>query len=155
VNLYRSFKSMSVFGRRLVPVLVIAGLAGFAAGCDDSPTSPSNYAPYSQTDLQVGTGGDAVPGRVLTVNYTGYYYGESRPDKKGPVFDTSLGGEPYSFMLGAAEVIAGWDRGTVGMKVGGIRRLVVPPSLAYGGTRNGKIPPNATLVFEIELLDVQ
>ena len=88
------------------------------------------------------------------VNYTGWYYGESRPDKKGPVFDTNLGGEPFTFTLGVGEVIPGWDQGTFGMKVGGLRRLVVPPSLAYGAFRNGPIPPNATLVFEIELLDV-
>jgi len=155
VNFYRSLQSMSALGRRFVPVLVIAILAGLAAGCDDSPTSPSNYAPYSQTDLVVGTGGDAVVGRDLTVHYTGYYYGESRPDKKGPIFDSSVGGEPFTFTLGIGEVIAGWDQGTVGMKVGGTRRLVVPPSLAYGGIRNGRIPPNATLVFEIELIDVQ
>ena len=89
VNLYRSLPLVSALGRRFVPVLVvagIAGLAGLAAGCDDSPTSPSNYAPYSQTDLVVGTGGDAVVGRDLTVSYTGYFYGESRPDKKGPIF---------------------------------------------------------------------
>ena len=158
MNLYRSLLLISALGRRFVPVLVVAGvagLAGLAAGCDDSPTSPSNYAPYSQTDLVVGTGGDAVVGRDLTVSYTGYFYGESRPDKKGPIFDTSVGGEPFTFTLGVGEVIAGWDQGTVGMKVGGTRRLVVPPSLAYGGTRNGRIPPNATLVFEIELLEVQ
>ena len=67
----------------------------------------------------------------------------------------SVGGDPFTFTLGVGEVIAGWDQGTVGMKVGGTRRLVVPPSLAYGGTRNGRIPPNATLVFDIELLEVQ
>ena len=136
----------------VLPVLVLA--AG-VAGCSDSPTAPSNYAPFSQTDLTVGTGGDAVSGRVLTVNYTGWFYGESRPDKKGPVFDTSAGGEPFNFTLGAGQVITGWDQGLQGMKVGGVRRLVIPPSLAYGAFRNGPIPPNATLVFEIELLDVQ
>ncbi len=158
MNLYRSLPFLSALGRRFVPVLVVAGvagLAGLAAGCEDSPTAPSNYAPYSQTDLVVGTGGDAVVGRDLTVSYTGYFYGESRPDKKGPIFDTSVGGDPFTFTLGVGQVVPGWDLGTVGMKVGGTRRLVVPPSLAYGGTRNGRIPPNATLVFDIELLEVQ
>jgi FKBP-type peptidyl-prolyl cis-trans isomerase FkpA len=130
-------------------------LAAGVTGCDDGPTAPSNFAPYSQTDLTVGTGGDAVAGRLLTVNYTGWFYGESRPDKKGPVFDTSVGGEPFQFTLGAGEVIAGWDQGLLGMRIGGVRRLVIPPSLAYGRFRNGPIPPNATLVFEVELLDVQ
>ena len=83
------------------------------------------------------------------------FYGESRPEKKGPVFDSSVGGTPFSFTLGASQVIAGWDQGLQGMRIGGVRRLVIPPSLAYGTFRNGPIPPNATLVFEIELLDVQ
>jgi FKBP-type peptidyl-prolyl cis-trans isomerase FkpA len=96
-----------------------------------------------------------VSGRELTVNYTGWFYGESRPEKKGPVFDTSAGSDPFIFTLGAGQVIAGWDQGLQGMRVGGVRRLVIPPSLAYGAFRNGPIPPNATLVFEVELLDVQ
>jgi len=138
--------------RRFIPILVLA--AG-VAGCSDSPTAPSNYAPFSQTDLTLGTGGDAISGRLLTVHYTGWFYGESRPDKKGPVFDSSAGGDPFSFTLGAGQVIAGWDQGLLGMRVGGVRRLIIPPSLAYGSFRNGPIPPNATLVFEVELLEVQ
>lgn len=152
VILFRFVQSTLESSRFLLPVLL---LAACAAGCSDSPTAPSNFAPFSRTDLTVGTGGDAVNGRLLTVNYTGWFYGESRPDKKGPVFDSSAGGDPFEFMLGAGEVIAGWDLGLQDMKVGGVRRLVIPPSLAYGSIRNGPIPPNATLVFEIELLDVQ
>jgi FKBP-type peptidyl-prolyl cis-trans isomerase FkpA len=152
VILLRLFTSTLGPARRLLPLLVLA--AG-VAGCSDSPTAPSNYAPFSQTDLTVGTGGDAVSGRLLTVHYTGWFYGESRPEKKGPVFDSTAGGDPFSFTLGAGQVITGWDQGLQGMRVGGVRRLVVPPSLAYGSTRNGPIPPNATLVFEIELLEVQ
>jgi FKBP-type peptidyl-prolyl cis-trans isomerase FkpA len=156
VILFRLLKSQleSTLGcaRIFLPLLV---LAASVASCSDSPTSPSNYAPYSQSDLTVGTGGDAVSGRQLTVNYTGWFYGESRPEKKGPVFDTSAGGDPFIFTLGAGQVIAGWDQGLQGMRVGGVRRLVIPPSLAYGAFRNGPIPPNATLVFEVELLDVQ
>ena len=150
--LFRFVKSMLGSARSWLSVLILA--AG-VAGCSDSPTAPSNFAPFSRTDITVGTGGDAVNGRLLTVNYTGWFYGESRPDKKGPVFDTSAGGEPFEFTLGVGQVISGWDLGLQDMKVGGVRRLVVPPSLAYGSTRNGPIPPNATLVFEIELLDVQ
>lgn len=137
---------------RLFPLLV---LAVAVSACSDSVTAPSNFAPFSQTDLRVGTGGDAVAGRQLTVNYTGWFYSEARPDNKGPVFDTSEGGEPFTFTLGVGDVIAGWDEGTLGMKVGGLRRLVIPPSLAYGSFRRGAIPPNATLVFEIELLEVE
>jgi FKBP-type peptidyl-prolyl cis-trans isomerase len=148
----RLFTSTLAAARQFVLLLVLA--AG-VAGCTGSPTSATNFAVFSQTDLTVGTGGDAVTGRLLTVNYTGWFYGESRTDKKGPVFDSSAGGDPFQFTLGAGEVIEGWDRGLQGMRVGGVRRLVVPPSLGYGSIRRGPIPPNATLVFEIELLEVQ
>ena len=142
------------FSRSVLSLSALVAVVGITAACDEGPTGPSNFAPYSQTDLRVGTGADAVSGRLLTVNYTGWFYSESATDKKGPVFDTSTGTTPFSFVLGGAEVIEGWERGTAGMRVGGLRRLVIPPSLAYGGVRNGSIPPNATLVFEIELLDV-
>ena len=125
-----------------------------ASGCSDSPSVPSNFAPYSQTDLRVGTGGDAVNGKILSVHYTGWFFNDSRPDDKGPVFDTSAGGESFLFTLGVGSVIEGWDRGLAGMRVGGIRRLVIPPSLAYGRFRQNSIPPNATLLFEVELLEV-
>lgn len=136
---------------RVALVIFSAGIAG----CSDSPTSPSHSAPFSQADLRVGTGADAVNGRVLTVQYTGWLYNASEPVQKGAQFSSSVGGPAFSFTLGAGEVITGWDQSLVGMKIGGLRRLVIPPSLAYGGVRNGPIPPNATLVFEIELLSVQ
>ena len=129
-------------------------LAFATAGCNESPTSPNN-APFSQTDLRVGTGADAVNGRVLTVNYTGWLYDASQPDQRGVQFDSSIGRTPFTFTLGIGGVIEGWERGLQGMKVGGLRRLVIPPSLGYGDVRSGQIPPNATLLFEVELLDVQ
>jgi FKBP-type peptidyl-prolyl cis-trans isomerase FkpA len=135
---------------RVLPALV---LAIFLAACGDSPTSPNN-ADYSQSDLRVGTGADALTGRVVTVNYTGWFYNASAPEGKGVQFDSSVGQTPFSFTLGAGQVIRGWEQGVQGMKVGGIRRLVIPPSLAYGQSRYGPIPPNATLVFEIELVEV-
>jgi FKBP-type peptidyl-prolyl cis-trans isomerase FkpA len=140
--------------RSILSGLALAVLCGMSSSCSDSPTVPSNFAPYSQTDLRVGTGGDAVSGKILTVQYTGWYFNDTRPDDKGPVFDTSAGGEPFLFTLGVGAVIEGWDRGVAGMRVGGLRRLVVPPSLAYGRFRQNSIPPNATLLFEIELLGV-
>jgi FKBP-type peptidyl-prolyl cis-trans isomerase len=95
-----------------------------------------------------------VAGRRITVNYTGWLYDPTRPDNKGQQFDTSAGRQPFSFVPGAGQVIRGWDQGVVGMKVGGLRRLTIPPDLAYGSTgAGGVIPPNATLVFDIELLD--
>ena len=94
-------------------------------------------------------------GKTVKVDYTGWLWDPSKPDSKGPQFQTTVGGEPFSFVLGQGSVIAGWDRGVPGMQVGGVRRLVIPPSLAYGATRQGALPPNATLVFEVSLLEVQ
>jgi FKBP-type peptidyl-prolyl cis-trans isomerase FkpA len=129
-------------------------MAAGVTGCT-SATAPSSTQPFSSVDLTVGTGTAAATGNVLTVNYTGWIYDPSKVDKKGLQFDTSIGKTAFTFTLGSGSVIQGWDQGIVGMKVGGIRRLVVPPSLAYGSTRNNSIPPNATLVFDIELEDVQ
>jgi len=141
--------------RRLGALAMLGLLPLAAAGCTDSPTAPSSYAPFGRTDLRVGTGTTAVNGSVVTVTYTGWLYDGSKTDNKGLQFDTSIGSTPFTFTLGAGQVIQGWELGVPGMAVGGLRRLVVPPSLAYGGTRNGIIPPNATLVFEIELLEAQ
>lgn len=140
--------------RRFTSVAVWMIAAAALAGCGNSPTEPSSSAPYSQTDLRAGTGTDAVAGKAVTVHYTGWLYDASKPDNKGVQFETSVGSTPFSFSLGFGQVISGWDQGVPGMKVGGLRRLVIPPSLAYGTVRNGPIPPNATLVFEIELLEV-
>jgi FKBP-type peptidyl-prolyl cis-trans isomerase FkpA len=136
---------------RAALVVLSVGLAG----CDDGPASPSSNVAFTQTDLRVGTGAEAVSGGLLTVHYTGWLFDPDRPDEKGLQFDSSAGSDGFSFNLGAGQVIAGWDRGVAGMKVGGIRRLVIPPSLGYGANRNGPIPPNAALVFDIELLQVQ
>lgn len=130
-------------------------LAMAAAGCGDSPTAPSSYAPFSTTDLRVGEGPSAVAGSSLTVHYTGWLFDGSKPDNKGLQFETSRGTQPFTFVLGVGQVIDGWEQGLVGMNGGGLRRIVIPPSLAYGNSRSGIIPPNATLVFEVELLEVQ
>lgn len=89
------------------------------------------------------------------MNYSGWLYDPSQAESKGQRFDTSIGRAPFAFQLGAGRVIRGWDQGLVGMRVGGQRRLVIPPDLGYGSQGNGPIPPNATLVFDVELLDVQ
>ncbi len=132
----------------------LACVAACLAGCSSTPTAPSTSAPFSQTDIVVGTGAAAVAGNVLTVNYTAWFYDASKTDHKGQEFDSTTGVGPFTFSLGTSSVIPGWDQGLPGIKVGGIRRLVVPPSLAYGATRNGPVPPNATLVFDIELLEI-
>jgi FKBP-type peptidyl-prolyl cis-trans isomerase FkpA len=136
------------------PLVALFGLLAAASGCGESPTSPTPNVPFSQSDLRVGTGADAVAGKVVTAHYTGWLYDASKTDQKGLQFSTSQGGEPFSFQVGAGGVIDGMDQGVVGMKVGGLRRIVIPPSLGYGGERNGPIPANSTLIFEVELLDV-
>jgi len=112
--------------------------------------------PFSSTDVTVGTGAEAVTGSRLVVDYYGWLYSTATSDNKGSLFDTSLqtGRTPFQYVLGTGAVIAGWEQGVPGMKVGGIRRLIIPPALAYGSTGSGSIPPNATLVFEIRLNDI-
>jgi FKBP-type peptidyl-prolyl cis-trans isomerase FkpA len=102
------------------------------------------------TDEQVGTGTEATPGKTAVVHYTGWLM-------DGTKFDSSLDrNQPFSFPLGGGQVIKGWDEGVVGMKVGGKRTLIIPPSLGYGARgAGGVIPPNATLKFEVQLLDVR
>jgi FKBP-type peptidyl-prolyl cis-trans isomerase FkpA len=133
-------------------------LTACGGGGDGSTTSVPQYgnpAALTKTDITVGTGAEAVNGKTLTVNYTGWLYNPAKADLKGSQFDTSVGKSPYSFKLGAGTVIAGWDQGVVGMKVGGKRTLVIPASLGYGASGNGPIPGNAGLVFEVELLKVE
>ena len=119
-------------------------------------TPPARPA-YTRTDIQVGTGPEAQKGRALSVHYTGWLYDPAQPEMKGRMFDSSRERGPFKFQLGAGQVIPGWDQGFDGMKVGGRRRLIIPPALGYGvdGAGGGIIPPNATLLFEMELLDVQ
>jgi FKBP-type peptidyl-prolyl cis-trans isomerase FkpA len=142
---------------KFLPALFVLALV--ATGCSstsDTPTSPSVNVPFSTTDLRVGTGAEAALGRTVAVNYTGWLYSTSAVDNKGTMFDSSLspGRTPFVFTVGTG-VIQGFSLGTVGMRVGGQRRVIVPPSLGYGSQGSGPIPPNATLVFELELLAVQ
>ena len=104
-----------------------------------------------------GGGAEATSGRRVVVHYTGWLYEPSAADKKGAKFDSSRDrNEPFEFSLGAGEVIRGWDEGVKGMKVGGKRVLTIPPEMGYGARgAGGVIPPNATLLFEVELLDVR
>jgi FKBP-type peptidyl-prolyl cis-trans isomerase FkpA len=139
---------------RLLTLITLIALMG-CGGAEAPLTSPPPTA-FSHADLTTGTGATARRGARLTVHYTGWLYDSGRPDSKGKQFDSSVGSEPFSFRLGAEEVIRGWDRGFDGMRVGGKRRLIIPPDLGYGsaGTPDGAIPANAGLVFEMELLDV-
>ncbi len=139
----------------VVSVAAAAAAAVTIAACGPAPTTPSVGAPYSQTDLRVGTGTEAVAGKEISVNYTGWLYDSTKTEQKGLQFDSSAGGTPLTFTLGAGEVIQGFDQGMAGMKLGGARRLIIPSSLGYGAVRNGSIPAFSTMVFDVELVDVQ
>ena len=116
----------------------------------DAPDTQITASGLKITELQVGEGAEAASGQTVAVHYRGTL-------ENGKQFDASYDrGTPFTFPLGAGRVIKGWDEGVVGMKVGGKRKLVIPPDLAYGSRgAGGVIPPNATLVFEVELLDVK
>ena len=116
-------------------------------GGGDEVTTPSGL---KYTDVKVGTGAEAKSGQNVSVHYTGTL-------TDGKKFDSSKDrNQPFNFPLGAGRVIKGWDEGVAGMKVGGVRKLIIPASLGYGASgAGGVIPPNATLLFEVELLDVK
>jgi FKBP-type peptidyl-prolyl cis-trans isomerase FkpA len=137
-----------------IALLCILALAS-ACGDDTPPTSPSLNIPFSATDITVGTGTTAASGQTVRVYYTGWLYSTTATDNKGAQFDAATTGLGFSFRLGVGQVIKGWDQGVVGMKVGGKRLLIIPPELGYGTAGAGaSVPPNATLIFEIELLGV-
>jgi FKBP-type peptidyl-prolyl cis-trans isomerase FkpA len=143
---------------RMLCAVMVVGLVTAACG-DNGGTGDgmSNITELMKTDVREGSGNEAVAGRNVTVHYTGWLYNESAPDHKGSKFDSSRDrNEPFSFRLGGGQVIPGWDQGVAGMKVGGQRTLTIPPGLGYGARgAGGVIPPNATLVFDVELVDVR
>ena len=153
--------------QRFASVLSFFAMLSVASGCGNTnkpntTASPSTSSPMKVTgqptstssglqywDIFVGTGPTAAPGNMVKVHYTGFL-------TSGEKFDSSRDrGEPFSFPLGAGQVIKGWDEGVAGMKVGGQRQLRIPPALGYGASgAGGVIPPNATLIFDVELLEV-
>ncbi|MFP7721679.1 FKBP-type peptidyl-prolyl cis-trans isomerase [Lysobacter sp. A3-1-A15] len=143
------------------PLLQLAAAVSIAAAllaCNDSGPAPGGRVPeLTREDVRVGTGELARPGMEVTVHYTGWNYDQGAEDGRGTKFDSSLDrGQPLTFLLGAGRVIRGWDEGVAGMRVGGTRVLEIPPELGYGRAgAGGVIPPNGSLVFEVELLDVQ
>jgi len=148
---------------KLLSFVLLCALAAGACSKEDgnslptNPTTPVVNVQFSTTDLRVGTGAEATTGRTVTVNYTGWLYSAGATDNKGTLFDSSLaaGRTPLTFAVGTTQLIPGFSQGTLGMRVGGLRRVVLPPNLAYGSQGSGPIPPNATIIFEIELLAVQ
>ena len=129
----------------------LIGLLASACGGSDTPTAPSANQPFSITELRAGTGAEATPGRNVNVNYNLWLWDSLGPDNKG----SRIQAGNFSFFVGQG-VIQGFSQGTQGMRVGGLRRVVVPPNLGYGAAGSPPdIPGNATLIFEIELLAVQ
>lgn len=147
---------------------VFAASVSYVAVAQDKPAAPAAppvtaaaAAPAAELkiiDRQLGTGREVQSGRAALVQYTGWLYDEKAPENKGKQFDTSANrGLPFGFIVGVGKVIKGWDQGILGMKVGGKRTLIIPPQLAYGDkdVGNGLIPPNSTLLFDIELVEVK
>jgi FKBP-type peptidyl-prolyl cis-trans isomerase FkpA len=133
---------------------VAAIIAAASIGCAKNPFSPSQNTgqPFSIVEVTIGTGAQIVPLSTVVVDYAGYLYDASKPNNEGLLFDTSLTTQPISFVVGAGQVIAGLEQGVLGMKVGGFRRVIIPPELGYGPIGQYPVPKNATLVFEISLL---
>src|SRR5438552_3193082 len=155
--------SMQVFPRpsTLVAFALVAALTGvFAVGASTTATAQAvgttvtTASGLQVTDTKVGTGATPKPGQICVMHYTGWLY---QGGAKGQKFDSSLDrGQPFEFPIGQQRVIAGWDEGVASMKVGGKRTLIIPPALGYGARgAGGVIPPNATLIFEVELLEVK
>jgi FKBP-type peptidyl-prolyl cis-trans isomerase FkpA len=128
------------------------------SACGGGGSAASGPTQLQVTDTLVGTGATAAAGNTLTVNYTGWLYDANAAQNHGNQFDSSMGAgrSPFVFRLGVGQVIAGWDQGVLGMKVGGKRTLIIPSALGYGSVGAGSlIPPNSALVFDVELLAVQ
>lgn len=151
----------------LAIMLTVAMLATSGCKADSKSTDSQNQQGKTamtqsitelvKKDTVVGEGREAEPGFNITVNYTGWLYDPSKEDGHGKKFDSSLDRhEPFVFFLGGGQVIQGWDEGFAGMKVGGKRTLIIPPEMGYGARgAGGVIPPNATLIFDVELLGIK
>ena len=148
----------------LATVVLVTISVECATATEGAATSPQGISKLDATpsdlekiDVKQGTGAEAIPGKAVVVHYTGWLYDTSKPDSHGAKFDSSRDrNAPFGFMLGAGRVIQGWDQGVAGMKIGGQRTLVIPPQLGYGKRgAGGVIPPDATLIFDVELLDVK
>jgi FKBP-type peptidyl-prolyl cis-trans isomerase FkpA len=144
----------------LLPLAMLLSISIVSVtGCAEQTLSSGesgNVTNLIITDVKLGEGAEVRAGQQVTVHYTGWLYDETTPDHKGPKFDSSRDrNQPFVFPLGAGRVIKGWDEGVAGMKVGGQRTLTIPSNMGYGARGAGRvIPPNATLLFDVELLGV-
>ena len=150
---------------RALPAFAMCVVAMLVTACGGKQEAAKPAAPAAavapptelqKIDIKKGVGEGISQGQVAVVHYTGWIYDPTAPEQQGTKFDSSRDrGEPFSFMIGAGQVIRGWDEGVQGMQPGGQRRLVIPPDLAYGEPGKGPIPANATLVFDVELLKIE
>ena len=133
------------------------GLSMLVFGLTFTGYAVADSSGLTKFDVKTGTGKEAIPGKMVRVHYTGWLFDKSAPDNKGKKFDSSRDRPGnFTFPLGAGRVIKGWDQGVQGMKVGGQRTLIIPSSMGYGTRGAGSIiPPNATLVFDVELMEIQ
>ncbi len=143
-----------LIGKKALFAFIVAFATAVAAGAH---AEESKVTELKKIDQKEGSGSEAAAGTVVEVHYTGWLYDDKAPEHKGKKFDSSRDrGQPFAFPLGAGRVIPGWDQGVVGMKEGGQRTLVIPSAMAYGKRgAGGVIPPDATLVFDVELLKVR
>jgi FKBP-type peptidyl-prolyl cis-trans isomerase FkpA len=147
IPVYRTLSLLS----RLAGCCVLA-LA--LTGCNNDPTSPTVNVGFQTVDVRIGTGAEAILGKTIAVHLQGWLYTNLVVDHKGTQFATTIGGEPLPLTLAEGQLIPGLVRGLPGMKVGGFRRIVIPPDLAFGSQGNGSIPGDATLIFDVELISV-
>ena len=141
----------------LLPIAAGCGFSGRQPTPEDDRKCQTDKVRLEVTEVARGTGAEARPGRRVAVHYTGWLFHPDKPAHHGRQFDSSRDrGEGFSFALGRGQVIKGWDQGVAGMKIGGMRKLTIPPELAYGERGFPPvIPPGSTLVFEVELLEVK
>jgi FKBP-type peptidyl-prolyl cis-trans isomerase len=156
VNARRAATLAVAFALMKLPFHPASAQTPKAASASSSNLS-ATVTELKKIDVKQGTGAEAVAGRPVLVHYTGWLYDPSAEGGKGAKFDSSRDrGVPFGFFLGAGKVIKGWDEGVAGMKTGGQRTLIIPPSMGYGARGAGNvIPPNATLIFDVELIEVK
>jgi FKBP-type peptidyl-prolyl cis-trans isomerase FkpA len=154
---HRMKKSMLVASALMIAMLAMTGCKADSKTSTKETAMTQNVTELIKKDTVLGEGREAEAGFNVTVHYTGWLYDPSKADGKGTKFDSSLDRhEPFVFFLGGGQVIQGWDEGFAGMKVGGKRTLIIPPHMGYGvHGAGGVIPPNATLIFDVELLGIK